>query len=96
MTPARSSGTQPEITTSLEKALTPSSSPLLPHAVALCHSGARRALCPLPGGMEMSSKPQDQAVSRMVSTGLVGQVQLCLPTSQGEGRAFFPGWEDRW
>ncbi|XP_068839514.1 gasdermin-A-like [Capricornis sumatraensis] len=55
--------------------------------VVMCHSGARRALCPLPGGMEMRSKPQDQAVGRTVSTGLVGQVQLCLPTSQGEGRA---------
>ncbi|XP_040118113.1 gasdermin-A3-like [Oryx dammah] len=55
--------------------------------VTPCHSGARRALCPLPGGMEMRSKPQDQAVGRMVSMGLVGQVQLSLPTSQGEGGA---------
>lgn len=91
MTPAGSSGTQPEITASLEKALTPSSGhPLPPHTVAPCHSGAGRALCPLPGGMEMRSKPQDQAVGRTMSTGLMGRLQvpaLALVSPLHKGRS---------
>lgn len=64
--------------------------PLPPHAVAPCHLGAGRALCPLPGGMEMHSKPQDQAVGRTVNTGLVGRLQvpaLALVSPPHKGRS---------
>lgn len=90
MTPARSSGTQEEITASLEKALTPLLGPpshptQSPHVIR-----AGRALCPLPGRMEMRSKPQDQAVGRTVSTGLVGRLQvpaLALVSPPHKGRS---------